>query len=149
MAAREPGASPPDGAGPTSAPNGKVALDQPFDADALYALRAAVAAHAADLGAGEEQVEELVVVANELASNAVRHGGGSGRLRLWRAGDLIHCEVSDTGPGMADSKLGFEPVPLTAYGGRGMWVVRQMSQHVDVRTGPDGATVNAAFLVRP
>jgi anti-sigma regulatory factor (Ser/Thr protein kinase) len=149
MGDRDPAASPPGGAGPMPTPNGDVALDQHFDGDALYSLRAAVAAHAAGLGAGDELVEELVVVANELASNAVRHGGGTGRLRLWRAGDLIHCEVSDEGPGLADAEVGRERVPLTAYGGRGLWVVRQMSERVDVRTSPKGATVTAAFLVRP
>lgn len=149
MAGRDRGPAPSDGAGFTSTPDGEVALDQAFDGDGLYALRAAVAAHAASLGAGEELVEELVVVANELASNAVRHGGGAGRLRLWRAGDLIHCEVSDAGPGITEGDLGHEPAPLTAYGGRGLWVVRQMSRHVDIRTGPEGATVTAALLVRP
>jgi anti-sigma regulatory factor (Ser/Thr protein kinase) len=131
-----------------AAPNGDVALDQPFDADGLFSLRAAVAAHATALGAGEELVEELVLVANELASNAIRHGGGTGRLRLWRAGELIHCEVSDGGPGLADADAGRERVPMTAYGGRGLWVVRQMSHEVDVRTSDDGATITAALLVR-
>ncbi|BCB77004.1 hypothetical protein GCM10022251_44840 [Phytohabitans flavus] len=149
MVDRDNGPTHPDGALPMAPPDGEVALDQRFDADALYALRAAVAAHATDLGAGEELVEELVVVANELASNAIRHGGGTGRLRLWRDGDLIHCEVSDKGPGLADGDAGRERVPMTAYGGRGLWVVRQMSQHVDVHTSPRGATVTAAFPVRP
>lgn len=148
MVDRDHGPFPPDGAGPMAAPNGDVALDQPFDADGLYALRAAVAAHASALGAGEEVVEELVLVANELASNAVRHGGGAGRLRLWRAGDLIHCEVSDGGPGLVDAEAGRERVPMTAYGGRGLWVVRQMSHQVDVRSGDGGATITAALLVR-
>lgn len=143
------GAAQADGATPAAAPNGDVALDQPFDVDGLYSLRAAVAAHAAALGAGDEVVEELVMVANELASNAIRHGGGTGRLRLWRAGELIHCEVSDTGPGLDEGELARERVPITAYGGRGLWVVRQMSHKVDVRTGPQGATITAALLVRP
>jgi anti-sigma regulatory factor (Ser/Thr protein kinase) len=148
MVDRDHGPFPADGVHPTAAANGDVALDQPFDADGLYSLRAAVAAHGADLGAGEELVEELVMVANELASNAVRHGGGTGRLRLWRAGDLIHCEVSDAGPGLEDDDVGRELVPITAYGGRGLWVVRQMSHQVDVRTTPEGATITAALLVR-
>jgi anti-sigma regulatory factor (Ser/Thr protein kinase) len=149
MVDRNHGPFPADGASPTAARDGAVALDQPFDGDGLFSLRAAVAAHSASLGAGEELVEELVMVANELASNAIRHGGGTGRLRLWRDGDLIHCEVSDDGPGLEDAEAGRERVPLTAYGGRGLWVVRQMSQLVDVRTGPKGATVTAALLVRP
>ena len=148
MVDRDHGPFPTDGAGPTAAPNGDVALDQLFDADGLYSLRAAVAAHAADLGADEELVEELVLVANELASNAIRHGGGTGRLRLWRDGELMHCEVSDTGPGLDGEELGRERVPITAHGGRGLWVVRQMSQQVDVRMGLAGATVTAALLVR-
>ncbi|MFC0527756.1 ATP-binding protein [Phytohabitans kaempferiae] len=145
MVEHDHGLSTPDGARHTAAADVEVALDQLFDSDGLYGLRAAVAAHAADLGAGEEVVEELVVVANELATNAVRHGGGTGRLRLWRDGHLIRCEVSDTGPGLADGTVGHELVPLGAYGGRGLWVVRQMSAHVDVRTGPGGATITAAL----
>lgn len=148
MVDRDHGPFPADGTHPTAAPNGDVALDQPFDADGLYALRAAVAAHGADLGAGEELVEALVMVANELASNAIRHGGGAGRLRLWRDGDLIHCEVSDTGPGLEDTEVGRELAPLTAYGGRGLWVVRRMSHQVDIRTSGEGATVTAALRVR-
>lgn len=138
----------PSGAGFTSTPDGEEPLDLPFG-EALHALRTAVAAHAIALGAGEELVEDIVVVANELASNAVRHGGGAGRLRLWRAGDLIHCEVSDSGPGIVRGDLGHEPVPPNAYGGRGLWVVRQMSRYVDIRTGPEGATVTAMLAVHP
>src|SRR2546430_17070950 len=64
--------------------HGAAALEQRFDRDSLYALRAAVAAHAAHMGAPPDRVSHLVIVASELASNAVRHGGGKGRLRLWR-----------------------------------------------------------------
>src|SRR2546429_9741611 len=66
--------------------HGAAALEQRFDRDSLYALRAAVAAHAAHMGAPPDRVSHLVIVASELASNAVRHGGGKGRLRLWRGG---------------------------------------------------------------
>src|SRR5262245_47514769 len=82
---------------------GDIALDQPFDADTLYQLRSAVAAHGSDLGVIEPTLTDLVLVAHELASNAVRHGrvapGDPGRLRLWRDGDAVLCEVSDHGPG--------------------------------------------------
>jgi len=44
--------------------------------------------------------------------------------------------------------VGRERVPITAYGGRGLWVVRQMSHQVDVCTSPEGATITAALLVR-
>src|SRR5581483_4131529 len=95
------------------------ALDQPFDLDSLYALRSAVAAHASRLGATGDQVAHIVIVAGELAGNAIRHGGGGGRLRLWRADGRIWCEVSDAGPGLADpDSAGTVPPPTMASGGR-------------------------------
>jgi Histidine kinase-like ATPase domain len=56
-------------------------LDQGFDNDSLYALREAVAAHAMQAGLAEGRVGDLVLAVHELASNAIRHGGGRGRLR--------------------------------------------------------------------
>src|SRR5690348_15073193 len=98
------------------APVGEVALDQTFDAENLFHLRSAVAAHGTDLGMAEPVLEDLVLVAHELASNAVRHGQATaalpGRLRLWRDGDLVFCEVSDHGPGIADPEtVGTVQVP--------------------------------------
>src|SRR5574342_75372 len=103
-AARSPAAHPPAG----------VSLDQIFDAADLYALRAAVAAHASDLGLPAERVGDLVMIAHELASNVIRHGRTAGRLRLWRENDTLRCQVSDTGPGLAAPEAGREPAPITA-----------------------------------
>src|SRR5579862_6457757 len=72
-------------------------LDQVFDADSLYALRAAVAAHAADAGLSPGRADDLVIAVHELAANAVRHGAGHGRLRVRRAEDVLLCETSDDG----------------------------------------------------
>jgi anti-sigma regulatory factor (Ser/Thr protein kinase) len=119
-------------------------LDQRFDRGGLYALRAAVAAHAAHFGLPENLVEDVVVIANELASNAVRHGGGGGRLRLWRNESAVHCQVSDGGPGMAQpDTAGTRRAAPAAPGGRGLWIVRQLCRHLDVDTGPRGTTVTA------
>src|SRR3984885_15889399 len=73
-------------------------LDQAFDGDSLSALRGGVAAHAADAGRPRQQVYDVVTAAHELAANAVRHGAGHGRLRLWADGQALHCQVSDDGP---------------------------------------------------
>lgn len=120
------------------------ALDLGFDADALFTLRSAVAAHASELGAGHA-VDDAILVAHELSSNAVRHGGGGGRLRLWRAGDLLYCQVSDSGQGMADPEhTGKSCPPPSVPGGRGIWIVRQLSG-LDIDTGPKGTTITAAL----
>lgn len=83
-----------------------VELDQHFDVDSLHPLRAALAAHASRLGATDEQLEHLLIVAGELASNAIRHGGGSGRLRLWQRDRVLYCQVNDQGPGLPTPRSG-------------------------------------------
>jgi len=127
-----------------------LALDQPFDQRGLLSLRAAVAAHASRVGLSHDRVDELVVIAHELASNAVRHGGGAGRLRLWSEDGQARCEVSDDGPGMTDpARAGLERAPLSATDGRGLWIVRQLADDVEVRSGPDGTVVTAILTVTP
>src|SRR5260370_31715346 len=70
-------------------------LDQIFDADSLYSLRAAVAAHAAEAGLSPGRVSDAVAAVHELAANSVRHGAGHGRLRVWNREDELHCLVTD------------------------------------------------------
>jgi len=125
-----------------------VPLDQPFDSNDLFALRAAVAAHASDLGLSPDQVADVVMIAHELASNVVRHGGTTGRLRLWRANNSVLCQVSDTGPGLPEpASVGIERAPLSALDGRGLWIVRQLSDRLDIDSGPQGATLTATIAI--
>src|ERR1700685_3299383 len=86
---------------PAPGNQGHQILDQAFDADSLYALRAAVAAHAADAGLSPGRADDLVIAVHELAANAVRHGAGHGRLRVWRADHALLCEISDDGTPLA------------------------------------------------
>jgi anti-sigma regulatory factor (Ser/Thr protein kinase) len=124
-----------------------VTVDQPFTAEGLYSLRAAVAAHAGSLGAGPVVVEQLLIVASELATNAVRHGGGSGRLRLWReqAHDQtqLYLQISDHGSGFADPAVGTRPPDQMATGGRGMWICRHLVHDLRIVTGPAGTIITA------
>jgi anti-sigma regulatory factor (Ser/Thr protein kinase) len=121
-------------------------LDQSFDADAMLRLRSAVGAYAAELGAGG-RLEDVVLIAHELASNAVRHGGGRGRLRLWRDDFLLLCRVSDSGPGLDDAaRAGLELPSPGAPGGRGLWIARRLAA-VRIDTGPTGTTITAAITL--
>ena len=123
-----------------------VSLDQTFDVDGLVALRSAVAAHADRLGLPADRIPELVLVAHELASNAVRHGGGVGRLRLWRSGDSVRCEVSDSGPGLAKPHNGeyWQPA-VDALGGRGLWLAYHLCDEFTI-TSDGGGTVATASM---
>jgi anti-sigma regulatory factor (Ser/Thr protein kinase) len=129
--------------GHAAGPDG-VALDQPFGSDDLYALRAAVAAHAMRLGAPPDRVAHLVIVASELASNAIRHGGGRGRLRLSRVDGAVRCEVSDAGPGITDpAGAGTVRPPAMALGGRGLFIVRRLTVSLTIASTERGTTVTA------
>jgi anti-sigma regulatory factor (Ser/Thr protein kinase) len=124
-----------------------VDVDHSFDVDGLYALRATIAAHASHLGARPEQVEHLLIVASELASNAIRHGGGGGRLLLWQADNTLYCQVTDNGPGLADQTVGTTRPAHNSADGRGLWICRNLTAALTIELGPDGSgtTVTAAI----
>lgn len=122
-------------------------LDMSFDRDALIALRSAVAAHASRLGLESRRIDELVLAAHELASNAVLHGGGSGRLRLWASSDQLTCEVTDTGPGLTDAGLPRGLPPAASAGGRGLWLVRALSDAFSARSATAGTTVTISVAL--
>jgi anti-sigma regulatory factor (Ser/Thr protein kinase) len=119
-------------------------VSQDFEERNLHELRQTVTAHAATV-LTDDRVDDMALIAIELASNAVRHGGGSGRLRLWTTPDAIFCQVTDDGPGFPDSKYPAvqRPEP-SASGGRGLWLVLHFSDALTVDNDVDGgATVTA------
>ncbi len=138
----------PRGLPPSRGPGVDPSLDLRFDAGRLFALRAAVAAHASSLGADDEELDRVLLVAQELAGNAIRHGGGGGRLRLWWSEGGIVCEVSDSGDGLADPRaVGLGPPPITSPTGRGLWIVRTLCDEVRIDTDSNGTTVTV--VIRP
>ena len=128
-----------------SVPAEGVSLDLPFDSDGLYAVRSSVAAHAGHLGASTQVVQRVLIVASELATNVVRHGGGRGRLRLWVTDGRLQCEVSDSGRGLADIMAGTDRPAPTAPGGRGLWISRQLVDEFTIESGPNGTTARFAI----
>ncbi|WP_158088844.1 ATP-binding protein [Thermoactinospora rubra] len=122
--------------------DGQPALEQEFTERGLARLRSAVLAHAGELGLTEPRLSELVLAVHELATNAILHGGGHGRLRLWRHAGAIHCQVSDQGPGWDGRLPEYSAPPLPgANGGAGLWVVRRITDQLHVQSGAYGTTV--------
>ncbi|WP_433323761.1 anti-sigma factor RsbA family regulatory protein [Spirillospora sp. CA-294931] len=113
-----------------------------FDLESLPRVRAFVCGRAAERGLGSERVSVLELIVNELASNSVLHGGGTGTVRLWAEQGHIVCEVSDTGR-IADRLAGRRPVNLGTKGGRGMLLVNHLADLVRIHTGPAGTTIRA------
>ena len=130
-------------------------LDQEFDSGTLYALRAAVQAHAGRAGLSEDRAGEVVLAVHELAANAIAHGAGHGRLRMWDLAGTLSCEIVDSGRAARDdsgraSRDGpprtsetADPWPTTD--GHGLWLVRQVADHLDLRSGPRGTRAVVTF----
>ena len=135
-------ASPPEHPGPESTPDLLVAT---FTREELDEVRHRVTAVSDRHGLSADALSDWVTAVNELMTNAVRHGGGKGSLRLRFDGRLV-CEVRDGGVGFEPAgHLGDRPRPaLSASGGMGLWIVGQMAEILSVHSGPAGTTVRIA-----
>jgi anti-sigma regulatory factor (Ser/Thr protein kinase) len=126
-------------------------LDRPFDAGSLSALRAAAAAQATGAGMPAHRVADVVIAIHELAANAVRHGAGAGRLRIWTTREELHCQVEDHGPASSAGNPAREPGSRNLADrwprdrGHGLWVVRQLTDHMTLRSGLDGTCAAIIF----
>jgi len=118
------------------------------DRTALAGLRNAVTRRARDCGLDEDARDDLVLIANELATNVIRHGGGIGEMALWHEDHWLVCRISDHGPGMADpERAGVVTSAPDAVTGRGLWLVRRLGHEVEVASGPWGTTVTVAMAL--
>jgi anti-sigma regulatory factor (Ser/Thr protein kinase) len=106
-----------------------------FDGPGLGDVRRAVAAAAREAGICDRKVDACVLAINELAANSVRHGGGRGELHLWHEDDALVCEIRDCGR-IADPLAGRRHPSLEQIGGRGLWMVNQLCDLVQIRTPP-------------
>ena len=110
-----------------------------FDGTTLRQARAAVSLWAAG-ALGASRVADLVLAVHEVVANSVRHGGGSGTLRYWRAGASAVVEVRDAGR-FEKPLAGRELPPLGDEMGRGLWLAQQLCDLVQLRSSPQGSTV--------
>ncbi|HET7170450.1 MAG TPA: anti-sigma factor RsbA family regulatory protein [Gaiellales bacterium] len=110
-----------------------------FTLSGLSGVRRHVAAVAAAAGLGE-RCEDLVIAAHEVAANSVRHGGGAGVLRMWWTDAGAACEIRDAGF-ISEPLVGRLRPPVTAIGGKGIWLANQLCDLVQVRSSPSGTTV--------
>jgi anti-sigma regulatory factor (Ser/Thr protein kinase) len=132
-------------------------LDREFDAGALAGLREAVLGYATACGMTEDRAIDAVLAVHELAANAIRHGPGHGRLRIYATASTLRCEVSDPGPsspnGRTPDATGGNPpgtpgaVPWPVEQGHGLWLVREAADHLRVTSGPHGSLITVLFTL--
>jgi len=105
----------------------------------LAPVRRLVERHARHAGLTEERTIDLVLAVNEIAANTISHTAAGGVLHVWHTGEEILCQVHDTGR-ITDPMAG-----RVRHGpddrGHGLWLVNQVCDLVELRSGEDGTTV--------
>ncbi|MGV9559116.1 ATP-binding protein [Streptomyces sp. NPDC003401] len=98
---------------------------------------------------------DLSVALSEACANAVEHGGRSAahggcseayRVTAYLDGEKCHIEVADSGPGFTAGRSAPTPVPAhaDAEAGRGLYLIRELADHVHIGNEPGlgGAVVS-------
>ena len=120
----------------------------PIDGADLHILRAFVAERARRHDLADQPAQNLVTAVNEVAANALQHGTPPIGLWVWRDGPELVCEVGDHGlwrPGPGPL-TGFIPPESALQTGFGLWTVRLLVDHMELRTGWDGSFVRCSAL---
>jgi serine/threonine-protein kinase RsbW len=123
-------------------------LSAGFDRSRVTSLRHAVASSASDAGLSGDRLEDFVVAVNELLTNAVRHGGGTGHVALWRTNGVVVCEVTDSGRGIPASRRRSRRPASDQPGGRGLWLASELTDAMEVDSGSGGTAVRVSVGLR-
>ncbi|WP_225851060.1 sensor histidine kinase [Streptomyces sp. HPF1205] len=105
----------------------------------LAALRDKITVRAEQHGLAGARLRELRLAATEVATNSIRHGGGQGMLRTWHEDNRLVCEFHDTGH-ITDPLAGRTRPDPAQSGGRGLWLVHQLCDLVEIRSTPEKGT---------
>jgi anti-sigma regulatory factor (Ser/Thr protein kinase) len=118
-----------------------------FDGDVLRELRRFSHEQAVRAGLAGDRLEDFVLAVNELATNSIEHGGGTGVLRIWTEDGQLAGEVRDSGR-LTDPLVGRRPATSEhSRRGRGLLMVHQLADLVRSHTGSDGTTIR--IYLRP
>lgn len=94
------------------------------------------------MGLSQETIEDLQLVATELATNSLMYTGGACRLAFWQDDGHLVCEARDTGR-FDDPLVGrLDPGPR-GPASRGLYLVNAISDLVRTHTARTGTTIQA------
>ncbi|MBA2505295.1 MAG: sensor histidine kinase [Thermoleophilaceae bacterium] len=111
-----------------------------FGRSDVSSIRRLAASYATSAGLGDERAADVMLAISELATNSVVHGGGEGEIALWKEPGSLVCEVSDSGT-ITDILAGRRRPDPAGENGRGIWIVNQVCDLVQVRSAPGGSVV--------
>ena len=108
----------------------------------LRPVRGLVARCARSARLPARRITDLVLAASEVAANTLRHTKAGGTVHLWHDEDEILCLIQDSGV-IADRLAGYRVPADDVPGGKGLWLVNQVCDLVEVRssTSTGGTTI--------
>jgi anti-sigma regulatory factor (Ser/Thr protein kinase) len=107
--------------------------------DDLGLVRSFVASKAERAGLTSQRIPDLVLAIGELAANTLCHTDGGGTVQVWRTREEIICQVADNGQ-ITDPLARYRIPSDELLGGNGLWLVNQVCDLVQARTGRAGTT---------
>ncbi|HEY3735759.1 MAG TPA: sensor histidine kinase [Streptosporangiaceae bacterium] len=105
----------------------------------LRPIRSLVERRAGRSGLSGDRTASLVLAVSELAANTLRHTSTGGMVHVWDTPEEILCQVRDHG-WIADPLAG-RTRRDAVESGHGLWLVNQLCDLVELRTGQAGTTV--------
>ncbi|MEU8660844.1 PAS domain S-box protein [Actinoplanes philippinensis] len=118
-----------------------------FTAETITGLRGTVRAAAVSAGLPCDRAEDLTIAVYELLTNAVRHGGGRGQLRLRHTATVVECEIWDEGTAGTAIESRHGRPGLDSPGGRGLWLAGQLVDELRLLPTPSGGLVASLTMV--
>ena len=96
-----------------------------------------------------DRAGDLVLALDEVIANAQEHGCPPIEVRAWADGRLV-VEVSDVGPGFDRARVwSTHPPPPLGRRGRGLWIIRQLTDLVTISSDEGGTTVRIELSPDP
>ncbi len=118
-----------------------------FAADDLGEVRRYAAGCALAAGLSADRAEDVRLVVNEAATNAIEHGGGHGLIRSWISGSTLTIETSNDGGAHLDPSAGRLFPDPSGRRGRGLWMMRQLADALDIRAQVGRTIVQMHFKI--
>lgn len=121
-----------------------VSLTLPARPASVPIVRQAVRQFTSRMGCTDRRTFEIQVALGEAVTNAVIHaypkGAGMIRVRLWRAGEILHAEVEDQGKWATGPPKGL---------GVGLKVIRTFADDARIKSTASGTTIRLSFSLGP
>jgi serine/threonine-protein kinase RsbW len=113
---------------------------------ATMRLRVAEAARLA--GLDRDEADRFTLAVNEIAINAIQHGGGTADITITRENHRVVVVVQDRGTGLPVDLPTALPPPDQPHG-RGLWLAHQLCDDVSFHISERGTRIRLSASARP